>query len=296
MKKLILLTAVLIGFISAKAQNPFAELGYEAKVATLSQGKYIETFDNDTIVQIGSILFNTKSKQIVAFVQYDTMYSESNLQPDIVSRWLSPDPLAKQFPSWSPYNYVENNPVRYIDPDGKSKKPYLVFDGKTNTIKIFDDKDTPLDYGDDLFIGEFKAHNYVASNSKGKWEDGIFEMLDKNSPFKHGDSKDSKGILQDSPEGAYGEKGIFRAKEFSETTTDETRSGMGVHAGREKKDFEKRVTMGCIRCEPDAIEAIEGAIDKHGPLQNIIIKNNRDSQNSDKVKDINPPTTNKDEN
>lgn len=123
MKKLTLLTAVLIGLISAKAQNPFAEYGYEPKIATLSQGEFNEFFDNDTIVQIGSVLFNTKSKQIVAFVQTDTMYSEATLQPDIVSRWISPDPLAARFPSWSPYNYANCNPIFYIDPDGRAVLP-----------------------------------------------------------------------------------------------------------------------------------------------------------------------------
>lgn len=123
MKKLILFLAVLFGFISANAQNPFAEYGYTPKIATLSQGEYNEFFDNDTIVQIGSVLFNTKSKQIVAFVQTDTLYSEATLQPDIVSRWMSPDPLAAKFPSWSPYNFANNSPIYYIDPDGRAVKP-----------------------------------------------------------------------------------------------------------------------------------------------------------------------------
>ncbi len=101
------------------AQNPFSEYGYTPKIATLSQGKYNETFDNDTLVQIGSVLFNTRSKQIVAFVQTDTLYLEATLEPDIVSRWLSPDPLADEYTSWSPYNYVMNNPIIYIDPDGR---------------------------------------------------------------------------------------------------------------------------------------------------------------------------------
>jgi RHS repeat-associated protein len=119
MKKSLLLFSVMFGVFSAMAQNPFAEYGYTPKIATLSQGKYTETFDNDTLVQIGSVLFNTRSKQIVAFVQTDTLYSEATLEPDIVSRWLSPDPLADEYTSWSPYNYVMNNPIIYIDPDGR---------------------------------------------------------------------------------------------------------------------------------------------------------------------------------
>src|SRR5699024_9089030 len=35
-----------------------------------------------------------------------------------LGRWMSPDPLAEEYSSWSPYNYVMNNPVRDVDPTG----------------------------------------------------------------------------------------------------------------------------------------------------------------------------------
>ncbi|SHE86096.1 RHS repeat-associated core domain-containing protein [Flavobacterium fontis] len=36
-----------------------------------------------------------------------------------VSIWLSVDPHAERYPSWSPYNFVFNNPLIFIDPDGR---------------------------------------------------------------------------------------------------------------------------------------------------------------------------------
>jgi len=36
------------------------------------------------------------------------------------SIWLSIDPLAEKYPSWSPYNFCLQNPVLYVDPDGKN--------------------------------------------------------------------------------------------------------------------------------------------------------------------------------
>ena len=34
-------------------------------------------------------------------------------------RWLSVDPLRDKYPGWSGYNYVEDNPERNVDPDGR---------------------------------------------------------------------------------------------------------------------------------------------------------------------------------
>jgi len=38
------------------------------------------------------------------------------------SVWLGVDPKAEKAPSTSPYAYCSNNPIKYVDPDGKFKK------------------------------------------------------------------------------------------------------------------------------------------------------------------------------
>jgi len=40
-------------------------------------------------------------------------------------RWLQVDPLADSYPSWSPYNYTLDNPIKNVDPDGKAVETAL---------------------------------------------------------------------------------------------------------------------------------------------------------------------------
>jgi RHS repeat-associated protein len=38
---------------------------------------------------------------------------------DILTGWLSVDPMADKYPGLSPYAYCANNPVKLVDPDGR---------------------------------------------------------------------------------------------------------------------------------------------------------------------------------
>lgn len=53
-----------------------------------------------------------------------------------VSIWLSVDPLSDKYPSLSPYAYCANNPVIYIDPDGRNFDEWEVLFASDGSVKV----------------------------------------------------------------------------------------------------------------------------------------------------------------
>jgi RHS repeat-associated protein len=47
-----------------------------------------------------------------------------------LGKWLSVDPLASSFPWQSPFTALDNNPIRFVDPDGRSAGDFLNKEGK----------------------------------------------------------------------------------------------------------------------------------------------------------------------
>lgn len=205
MKKTVLsFLAICIAITTMQAQNepvnPFEEFGYKPKIATLSKGKYVEFYDQDTIVQIGGAVFNTVTMKIMGFVEYDTIRNEYNISPEVISRWLSPDPLTSEFPSWSPYNFVENNPIRLIDPTGLAPNDYTVDDkGIVTDVKKTDDPNRFFDTkGNELFFHDQEGADKIWSKAKLEKGDRVFFSV-TNKIYSEGINKagvDNKGPIE----------------------------------------------------------------------------------------------------
>ncbi len=94
----------------------------------------------------------------------------------ILGRWHVIDPLAEKYAPISPYAYVANNPLRYIDPDGRRMSPY--YDIETGSYLGFDE---------DEFYGQIMVTTRAAYNNAKKNPDGSVQRrsITKSSETKN---------------------------------------------------------------------------------------------------------------
>ena len=105
-----------------------------------------------------------------------------------IGKFLSIDPLTREFPDYTPYHYVHNNPLALTDPTGMKADSIIVNDITYKPGQAYD--------GDDEFVASaFEALDYMretGADDKGLIDDlansserdvTIIELTDKNNPF-----------------------------------------------------------------------------------------------------------------
>jgi RHS repeat-associated protein len=76
---------------------------------------------NNMDPRLGQYRFNGKEKDYESGFHY---YGARYYWSELLTGWLSVDPMMDKYPGISPYNYCMWNPVKLVDPDGNIVLPY----------------------------------------------------------------------------------------------------------------------------------------------------------------------------
>src|SRR5690606_24661167 len=80
---------------------------------------------------------------------------------------LSVDPLAEQ--TMTPYQYTYQNPVRYIDPDGKAPQDIIVLNVDGSIRKVYNDGSPHITIIDPNYKGRFTLSSYSTNRGLIYW-------------------------------------------------------------------------------------------------------------------------------
>ncbi|MDR1181413.1 MAG: hypothetical protein LBL13_05510, partial [Bacteroidales bacterium] len=160
---------VLNASAAVQQANDYFPFGLtHATVANIAKNKYLyngKELQNDVL---GSIVFDQ--------LDYGALFYDP-----VIVRWHVVDPLAEQNRRWSPYAYCYNNPLRFVDPDGRETRVAMNDDGTYRVIGGELNKDRNI-----YVYTQDKDGNYtVKGNSIG--------ITTSTTSFYNSDANDGKG-------------------------------------------------------------------------------------------------------
>ena len=130
---------------------------------------YSSTISNPALIGV-EISVDSTGKELDEETGYG-YFGARYMDHELMTGWLSVDPMSDKYPSLSPYNYCAWNPVKLIDPDGREIwHPIIDLDGTINYIP--DQSDTKESFKKQYGLSNqqtdaiFKESN-VTSVSKG---------------------------------------------------------------------------------------------------------------------------------
>lgn len=104
-------------------QNPYSIFGSDGILLTTEYERKreykLDITNKDKTSSLTKLELDTQTGIATLFDKNGKILTQKQLDTKEKARWLSVDPLSEKYYDLSPYNYCGNNPIIYIDPNGK---------------------------------------------------------------------------------------------------------------------------------------------------------------------------------
>lgn len=106
--------------LKAQSTSPYNIFGHTSLVNYELNLKDLLCIKNDdTASMLKAVAFNVEHQTLFLLGKNDTVLEYQRLNPEDLLRFIPLDPLLQKYPATSPYSFVFNSPLIFVDPDGR---------------------------------------------------------------------------------------------------------------------------------------------------------------------------------
>jgi RHS repeat-associated protein len=137
-----------------------------------------------------------------------------------LGRWWQMDPMADKFSSLTPFNFVENNPINLIDPDGQEAKDW--FKDKKGMMQFDPNVKKQEDLGDrGTYVGATKTETSDRGSKVDYRKDGSILFNNENDAY---DRMKTVGLSKEAMAVYVGDQTLYLPDYKNDLSTSETKS------------------------------------------------------------------------
>ncbi|MFV0311453.1 MAG: RHS repeat-associated core domain-containing protein, partial [Dysgonomonas sp.] len=148
------------------------------------------SFADTPLAEQGKQPYKYNGKELDQMHQLNLYDNLARLYDPVIPRTTTPDPHAENYYSWSPYSWVANNPMKYIDPNGMdwfAEQPENK--EKSSWERLIESKENQSLNG-----SHYKINNAKPPTDRLTYIGG--DMLDKNNYIQRGHINDGKNDIE----------------------------------------------------------------------------------------------------